>query len=141
MSTNPTELLTAAVGLNKSARNGRRGDLERRNRSRAPLHWPIVLFRSAPGDAVETVTENLSSSGFYCYTKAPLSVGEVLVCAMKIPANDSGHQEPDRQLECHVQVVRVEPDPMEGRYGVACHIEDYHFVQAPAGHGTGPAIH
>jgi hypothetical protein len=33
-------------------------------------------------------------------------------------------------LECKARVLRVEPQAADGAFGMACQIEDYHFIQA-----------
>ena len=38
----------------------------------------------------------------------------------------------EQKLECQVRVMRVEPRDVEGTYGLACQIEDYHFIQTVA---------
>jgi hypothetical protein len=107
--------------------------VERRRRPRVGVHWPILLFRGADGEdwedgdaAVETTTQNLSSQGLYYLSRKCFTVGEWLLCRLKILPNDSGGGE--SCLECRVQVVRVEDNLMEGLYGVACRTEDYRFV-------------
>src|SRR5579859_6058280 len=77
---------------------------ERRGRVRATVHWPVVFFRNGSTNAIESITQNLSSSGFYCHSQILIAPGEFLVCAIKLPAYDpSGHERP-RVLECRVQV-------------------------------------
>jgi hypothetical protein len=87
-----------------------------------------VLLSREQGDekAVRTVTRDLSSSGFYCVSKAAFAVGERLLCILHIPVNSSGGGE--SLLECRVVVVRVDADPKDGTYGIACHTEDYRFA-------------
>ena len=130
MYANPMELFTAYVGLNKPAEVTRVGRSERRSRVRTQVHWPVLLFRAAPSEAVESVTQNLSSGGFYCLSKVPLIPGELLACTIKVPAHDPSRKEPDRQLDCRVRVVRVESDAAGGLFGIACRIEDYHFAHS-----------
>jgi hypothetical protein len=79
---------------------------------------------------VETMTKNLSSRGFYCYAKAPLGVGEIMSCTIRIPAHDPGGKEMDRLLDCTVRIIRVEPTTEDGVFGIACRLEDYHVVRS-----------
>ena len=94
---------------------------ERRLRARTQLHWTVILFRRQ-GEAVESVTHNLSSSGFYCTAPVSFRLGEQLICSMKVPTHDPNGKLLERNLECRVRVVRVKPDP-DGKFGVACQIE------------------
>ena len=129
LSVNPLEVLTPSVGrgnpdIAKSVR------AERRGRARVRVHWPILLFPNQVGeDAVQTITQNLSSHGFYCLSRRPFTVGELLLCTLQIPTNGLGAGE--SHLECQVRVVRVENNASEGQYGIACRMEDYRF--APSG--------
>jgi hypothetical protein len=79
-------------------------------------------------DAVESVTQNLSSSGFYFLSPKPLAPGESLVCALKVPAYDPEGEERTVALECRVQVIRAEA-ALDGLFGMACQIEDYHLIR------------
>lgn len=100
--------------------------LERRRRARSRVNWPVLLFRNLEGgDTVETITRDLSSSGFYCLSAKPFAVGEQLLCALQVPA-DNG----ESRLECRVRVVRVEENVLDGQYGIACRTQDYRFANA-----------
>lgn len=121
-----------AIGSTRLATNGagkvQAGLVERRKRVRTRLHWSVSLYRSSdPEDVVETVTQNLSSSGFYCLTGGELMVGEQFLCAIRIPTHDPRGRQTERTLECRVQVMRVSPHE-SGGFGVACRIEDYHIA-------------
>ena len=98
--------------------------LERRKRVRAGIHWPLVLFRANRSQTIETVTQNLSSGGFYCRLDSPFVPGERLVCSLKVPNVELAEQE--RRLECEIRVVRV--DCSGTSYGIAFQIEDYRVV-------------
>ncbi len=129
MSANPTELFSGYEVLAKPLNGNSTLRVERRKRARTRVHWPVLFFRQHTTDAVESVTQNLSSSGFYCLLTVALLPGEYLACVLTIPSHDpiDGHQ--TRTLECKVRVVRAEPVP-EGLFGVACRIEDYRFLGA-----------
>lgn len=79
------------------------------------------------GQAIETVTHNLSSSGFYCFAPTPLKPGGSLVCTLKVPAYDPKSKECTLTLECKALVLRVEA-VAEGSFGIACRIEDYRLI-------------
>ena len=130
MSANPLELYSVYGRLGNAETLAPPGP-ERRHRARVRLHWPLVLFRRQDAEAVESVTDNLNSGGFYCQVPVAFGVGEPLTCAMKVPTHDPKGRLSERNLECQVRVVRVKPEA-DGRYGLACRIEDYHFAQAIA---------
>jgi PilZ domain len=112
------------------------GVSERRKRVRTRLHWPLLMFRERPGaENIESVTRDLSSSGFYCLTRVRLAEGEELRCSIKIPTYDPQGKNPERTLECRVRVVRVVPQEATDIFGVACRIEDYH-LPLPSATGT-----
>jgi hypothetical protein len=129
MSANPLELFSAYGGLAKPAELPAPHSSERRKRARTRLHWPVLLFRSHAADAIESLTRDLSSEGFYCLAKMPFTVGESLICTLKVPTHDPNGKHLERSLECKVRVMRVEPQAEEGMFGIACWIEDYHFAQ------------
>jgi hypothetical protein len=129
MSANPLELSAAYSGLSKPLELENSLPLERRRRARNHLHWSILLFRDHAVDAVESLTRNLSSGGFYCVAGVAFTPGERLICTLKIPTHDPNGKHLEQRLECKVRVVRVEPQGTEGTFGLACQIEDYHFIQ------------
>ena len=93
------------------------------------------MFRDKPGsEAIESVTRDLSSSGFFCLMRGPLTEGEYLVCSIKIPTHDPHGKHLERTLECRVQVLRVVPQESGDSYGVACRIEDYHLSHTHTEH-------
>ena len=115
---------------------------ERRKRTRNNLHWSVLLFRNDGADAVESLTRDLSSSGFYCVTGVAFAPGERLICALSIPTHDPNGKQLELRLECKARVMRVEPQGADGAFGLACQIEDYHFIQAaPKEGGSASAGH
>jgi hypothetical protein len=128
MSGDSLELLSAWKG-NAGGIGGSAGVVqERRKRVRTRLHWPVLLFRDRPGtDAIESVTRDLNSNGFFCMSQVQLVEGEKLVCSLKIPTHDPHGKHLERTLECRVRVMRVVPQEAGDYFGVACRIEDYHL--------------
>ena len=127
MSANPLELISAFVGVNKPSRMDRGPHpTERRKRTRTTVHWPVLFFRDDASEAIESVTRDLSSVGFYCLSNAPFLCGEPLICALKVPAHDPMAGERVLALECRVRVVRCEPT--DGIFGIACQIEDFRTI-------------
>ena len=133
MSAHPLELFSVYDGLSKPAETKRPHPFERRKRARTRLHWTVLLFRSHTGDAIETLTRDLSSGGFYCLSKVPVTPGEMLTCTLKVPTHDPNGKLLERSLECKVRVMRVEAQDEEGIFGLACRIEDYHFAHTQTG--------
>ena len=102
---------------------------ERRRRLRANVHWAVRLVRHSSRIPVEieSVTENLSSEGFYCLCDEPFVPGEFLECMVFVPTQTRSAQQERLGLRCLVQVVRVEC-AAGGRCGIGCHIEDYRVI-------------
>src|ERR1035437_1805651 len=73
---------------------------ERRKRTRNNLHWPILFFRHEAADTVVSLTQDLSSSGFYCVTGVAFTPGERLICTLKIPTHDPNGKHLEQRLEC-----------------------------------------
>ena len=124
MSSTPSPLYrTAETVINGSMQ-------ERRRRTRVLVRWPL-LFRDVPGAAVDTVTENLSSEGFYCLTSKPFVPGDLRTCTLSAPAYRPDDGSWVILVECQVRVVRVQALSESGMYGMGCRIEDYR-VHVPA---------
>jgi hypothetical protein len=133
MSANPIELFSAYGGLTKVSNPEHAPKPERRGRQRIHVHWPVRLFRDDPPETVESVTQNLSSRGFYCHSNVPLVVGEIMACTIRVPAHDPGGKEMDRLLDCTAMVTRVEAIA-DGNFGIACRLEEYHVARThPSG--------
>ena len=99
---------------------------ERRQQKRAVLYWP-VLVSSPSGDApLETRTENLSASGFYCICERQFKVGDKMEAVIRFPHMYRTHFESGLCLKCSVRVVRV--DSADTGFGIGCRIEDYQLV-------------
>jgi hypothetical protein len=134
MAANPLELFAAHRGLSESS-EAEDSVRDRRRRARTTVHWQVQFFRKHTLEAVESLTENLSSEGFYCHSNIPFATGELLMCTLRLPRHDAGGRGPDCRLECEIRVMRVEPG--DEFYGVACRIEEYRVIQshAPGDHG------
>jgi len=123
----PLELFATCAGMGKAVALDADAQ-ERRKRVRTQVHWTVLLFREHTSKAVTTLTQNLSSSGFYCLSRTPFALGEQLFCSLEVPTHDPLGKERSLPLECRARVVRVDPEPGNTRYGIACQIEDYHFA-------------
>lgn len=126
MSANLIDVFTARASARETAVIDGAYRPERRRRARTQVHW-IVLLRLRGGDTIETVTQNLSSNGFYCFCPTALPPGESLLCTLKVPVYDPKGDERPLALECTVVVMRAEA-AADGFFGIACMIEDYHLL-------------
>ena len=104
--------------------------VERRLHQRIRLRWPLsILKETADSDTarvVTTVTENLSSRGFWCVLDETLAAGEHFACILDFPCRRD--PEPECQaLRCQAQVVWVRT-MADGRFGIGCRIDDYTVV-------------
>jgi hypothetical protein len=136
MSANPRELFTANASFGKPLSEGTiayTSRSERRKRTRTSVHWAILLFPAQSSEAVETVTRDLSSSGFYCLSHIAFTCGEVLFCSLQVPTYEPFNSAGTLALECRARVVRSEPGEGNGLCGIACQIEDYQFATTPRG--------
>jgi hypothetical protein len=100
---------------------------ERRIRTRTKVRWPVLVFRDDGKTRIETVTENLSSTGFYCFSSGGFTPGERLFCQLRVPTHDPHNYSGAISLECRVVVMRSELMP-DGSFGTACRIEDYQLA-------------
>ena len=108
---------------------------ERRRRLRVRVHWTISFFKQGTSDAVTTVTQNLSSDGFYCLVNTVFVPGEILACTLILPTYYPYERNQVRAVQCRVRVIRVEVLAAGNVYGVGCCIEDY-SVLCPPGIGA-----
>ena len=98
---------------------------ERRKRVRLPLALTIYLSKQGDPHQYESKTRDISSAGFYCLIPVPIAPGESLDCFIMLPAGERGLNQ-SLCLQCTAKVVRVESSGLDGRFGVGCHIEEYH---------------
>ena len=126
----PLEQFSAEVERLEARRTQSVSRPERRKRVRFQVHWPICFLGIDSGGTIETVTENLSSSGFRCSSPVPLTVGDQLICMLRLPSHQFPHNGRGLFLECKVRVIRVEPAEERRSYRVACQIDDYRFIES-----------
>ncbi len=100
---------------------------DRRKRTRTRVHWPLLLLTEGATEQIESVTQNLSSIGFYCLSPTPLTPGQALLSTLKVPAYDPKGEDRTIHLECRAFVIRAEATP-DGSFGIACRIENYRLV-------------
>jgi hypothetical protein len=109
----------AAAGLDRHPQR------DRRSRTRIKLHWPVLLGYPH-GETLESITEDLSSQGFYCFSRTPVPVQQGMFCWLTVPTHDPSGKTASVVLECRIRVVRS--DVLDGRFGVACHIEEFNVA-------------
>jgi hypothetical protein len=97
---------------------------DRRRRARLQLRYALQLSRPDLTAPVQTETDNLSSTGFYCTTEEPFSPGERLECDLLLPSNYLGSHTTNVVLHRWVKVVRVEIRGLEPGFGIACEFEE-----------------
>ncbi|HEY7617163.1 MAG TPA: PilZ domain-containing protein [Terriglobales bacterium] len=112
---------------------------ERRQRSRANVHWAVYVFEDGDSRPIESKTKNLSSTGFYCFIPKALTPGDRLDCRIMVPRESLDRNQEILYLECRVKVMRVEPLEPGVMYGLACAIEDYSVVRLERGQGRAVA--
>jgi hypothetical protein len=102
------------------------GGPNRRRHPRVRLSYLLRLFRPGHSTGIETKTEDLSCDGFYCISDHPVQLREKIECELLIPGEQVGDPwESDLVLRCRAEVVRLVPDPLVPKFGVACRLEGY----------------
>jgi len=119
---------TAAALKSTGISPERQNHLERRKRDRTVVHWPVRFLGKGAAGAVDNVTQNLSSEGFFFRSNAVFAPGEAGVCILEVPGHDPKQLHPVLYLECRVRVVRVDAPGEDGLSGIGCRIEDYRFL-------------
>ena len=97
--------------------------IERRKRTRIPVHWTVYLTRETDSHPLETVTVNLSSEGFYCRVPAPIIPGEHMDCMLLIPNHCRDYV---LCLQGKAEVMRLETKGPD--FYIGCRIHNYNIV-------------
>lgn len=105
---------------------------DRRGRVRVALQCPVQLSRAGNGSVLTSITRDVSSAGFYCFSSESFVPGERLDCTLVIPTPIGGFPEERLCLQCRVEVARVEPLGPGGGAGIACRIVDYTVIRLVA---------
>ncbi len=109
---------------------------DRRRRARARVHWPLCFALPGISERVQTITQDLSSDGFYCIANARFVPGESRECTLLVPTHHPHGGDPALPVLCKVRIIRVEVLAEAGCYGVGCQIEDYRFVNSGIRHDS-----
>jgi len=107
--------------------------LNRRKRTRAQLHWPLSFALTGTAGTVQTITQDLSSDGFYCIANTRFAPGEARHCTLLVPTHHPGGENSPLHVLCKVRIIRVEVTGERGFYGVGCQIMDYRLVNSARG--------
>jgi hypothetical protein len=99
---------------------------ERRRRTRVAVHWRALL-QNGGGETIDTITQNISSSGLYCLSPRPLTPGNYLIVRVLVPTHDPNGEDQMLTLECKVTIVRCE-SAANGLFGIACFVQEYHLI-------------
>lgn len=97
---------------------------ERRIVPRLSLQVPVVLVLPESGVRFDGRTRDLSSSGVFFYTDAPLEEQQEVELLMTFPSELTRSS---IQVACLVRVLRVEPDPVAANTGIAVAIQKFDF--------------
>ena len=97
---------------------------ERRIVPRLSLQVPIVLVIPESGNRFNGRTRDLSSSGVFFYTDAPLEEYQEVDLLMTFPSDLTRSP---IQVSCMAKVLRVERDSVAANTGVAVAIQKFDF--------------
>jgi len=131
MASLPINRLPSDVEMPESPEKAR--ILNRRKRTRAQLHWPLSFPLTGTTETVQTITQDLSSDGFYCIANARFVPGEARHCTLLVPTHHPGGENSPLHVLCKVRIIRVEVTGERGFYGVGCQIMDYRLVNSARG--------
>jgi hypothetical protein len=131
MASLPINRLTSDVEMPESPEKAR--IMNRRKRTRAQLHWPLSFPLTGTAETVQTMTQDLSSDGFYCIANARFVPGEARHCTLLVPTHHPGGENSPLHVLCKVRIIRVEVTGERGFYGVGCQIMDYRLVNSARG--------
>jgi hypothetical protein len=103
---------------------------ERREARRFTMSLPLrVLPGAAKGGELNASTRDVSYRGLYFLADAKLKVGSEIDFVIVLPQQVT--QAGDVNIQCHGEIVRVEPSE-NGRVGIAAKISRYEFQPAAA---------
>jgi len=93
------------------------------------LRLPVRLNKGSA--SIESVTENISSDGFYCISPTRFVPGESFKVDVSLPGFQADHS--GIVIRCEVRVTRTEKPQVGLGFGIGCHIENYFIGDAPSG--------
>lgn len=103
---------------------------ERRKRERFRACWGVHLWKGA-GHAVDALTSDVSSGGFYIRCPEPFAPGNKITAFLEIPGGGADEGSPKLVLRCDVRVLRIETLADSCDWGLGCEILDYSLHGLP----------
>jgi len=102
--------------------------LERRRSPRFPIHQSLLINLGNGGHEVAALSENISSWGALVYCERFIAAKTRVSLVVDLPKG-TAHSESVR-VWCGSQVVRVEPQLREGKFGIALEFLNLHVLPA-----------
>jgi hypothetical protein len=90
------------------------------------MRYAVSLWKPSDGTFTRTLTENLTSEGFFCVSNEPYRPGDQLEATLEVPTRPGSRwNRPGLALQCQVEVVRI-----KGRQSrIGFRIKDYTVIQ------------
>ena len=101
--------------------------LERRRSQRFPTRQHLLINLGNGGNEVAAFSENISSGGAFVYCERFIVVHTQVSLIVVLPT-ETTHSESVR-VWCGSQVVRVEPNLKEGKFGIALEFLNLHVLR------------
>lgn len=107
----------------------------RRHSRRFEVRLPVLIFLPGSTIPLEAESRDISTTGFMCMLKEPLSIGQVFRCLLFIskPICDSGEAPRNVCLEAEAEVVRILVDSSDVWFGIGCRILSYKLISTEVG--------
>jgi c-di-GMP-binding flagellar brake protein YcgR len=99
---------------------------ERRYTQRFPIHQYVLINLGNGGQEIAAFSENISSGGALVYCERFLAANTQVSVIVALPA--AATQGANVRVWCDSQVVRVEPQLREGRFGIALEFLSFHLL-------------
>jgi c-di-GMP-binding flagellar brake protein YcgR len=101
--------------------------LERRRSQRFPIHQYLLINLGNGGQEVAAFSENISSGGAFVYCARFIAAQTQVSLIVTLPT-ETTHKGESVQVWCGSQVVRVESQLKEGRFGIALEFLNLHVL-------------
>jgi len=95
--------------------------VEQRQQKRVPLICPVRLRRAGSDESIQTATRDISSTGFFCHVREPVSVGEIFNCEINLPLKGFAFSGDELWVRCTAVIVRVVAE--EDGFGIGCRFD------------------
>ena len=101
--------------------------LERRRSERFPIHQHLSINLGNGGHEVAAFSENISSEGAFVYCERFIAAHTQVSLSVALPTERT--QSESVRVWCGGQVVRVEPQLKEGKFGIALEFLSLHVLR------------